>query len=106
RIVSTFYLLPPRTVLAECLAETFFPGLPRTNGTGADLADVLGALTARHPDVYVVHREDLPDEEEPARALADGFGAEWGDEVVEVRIGSRPREWTSRRWSIGTLNDE
>jgi hypothetical protein len=48
----------------------------------------------------------LPAEEKPVRALADGFGAEIGDEIVEVRTGPRPTEWTTRRWRIGRTNEE
>ena len=40
-------------------------------------------------DAYLVFRDDLPDGERVARALADGYGAEDDDEVVEVRLGGR-----------------
>src|SRR5439155_572100 len=53
-----------------------------------------------HDNVYVVYRDDLPPDEPPSRALADGFGAEPGDEVVEVRAGRSPGELTSRRWKV------
>jgi hypothetical protein len=43
---------------------------------------------------FVVYRDDLPLGEETALALADGFGAEPGDEVVEITLGgSAPRPW-------------
>jgi hypothetical protein len=93
--MSTFYLLPPRAFLGERLAgalEGVVPGLRWTDAGLAQLADAVSAAVAGHPDVYVVHREDLPDGEDPARALADGFGAEPDDEVVEVRAGG-PRRW-------------
>jgi hypothetical protein len=102
--MSTFYVLPPRPLVGECFArylQPLFPGLQWTGTVCADLADTLAATACRHPDVYVISREDLPDGEEPARALADGFGAEAGDEVIEIRSGNKPGEWTARRWRVG-----
>jgi hypothetical protein len=100
--VSTFYLLPPRPFLGERFAtylQSIFPGLRWDRSTWANLAEALSAAATCHPDVYVVHREDLADE--PAtRALVDGFGAEPGDEVIEVYPGGRPGELAARRWRI------
>jgi hypothetical protein len=101
--MATFYLLPPRQLLGQRLADylhTLCPGLPWTNTVWTDLADLLRSAIARHPDVYVVHREELPPGEDPARALLDGFGAERGDEVIEVRPGLRPGEMITLRWSL------
>jgi hypothetical protein len=102
--VSTFYLLPPRPLLGERFAsylKTVFPGLDWSRSAWSELAEALGAVASRQPDVYVVHREDLPAGEETERALADGFGAEAGDEVIEVRPGSRPGELAAHRWRLG-----
>jgi hypothetical protein len=85
--MSTFYVLPPRPVLGERFAgflQLVFPGLRWEAATRADLADVLGRTAAR-ADVFVVYRDDLPPDEPVARALVDAFGAEPGDEVIEVR---------------------
>jgi hypothetical protein len=101
--MATFYLLPPRQLLGQRLADylhTLCPGLHWPNTIWTDLADVLRSAAARHPDVYVVHREELPPGEDPARALVDGFGAERGDEVIEVRPGLRPGEMITLRWSL------
>jgi hypothetical protein len=98
--MSTFYLLPPRPFLAEFLAgwtTTLLPALPQTRAFGTGLADALGVALASQPDVFVVYREELPDGVEPLQALAEGFGAEPGDSVVEVRPGARPGEVTTRR---------
>jgi hypothetical protein len=46
----------------------------------------------------VVYREDLPEGEEPERALTDGFGAEAGDDVFEVSAG--PAGMTARHWQV------
>jgi hypothetical protein len=105
--MALFYLLPPRPFLGERVAgflQTFLPGLDWDGARRPELAEVFtDALSARRPggaDVYVVYREDLPAGEAPARALVDGFGAEAGDEVVEVRPGPRPGEVLTRRWRV------
>jgi hypothetical protein len=98
--VSTFYLLPSRPFVGERFSEhlkTLFPGLEWGSSSWGDLADALCAAATGRPEVYVVYRDELPDGEDPARGLADGFGAERGDEVIEVCPGSRPGEITARR---------
>lgn len=94
--MSTFYLLPSRPQLGERFASflnTLFPGLDWSSVRWADLADALGSAAIQDPDVYVVFREELPEGEDPATALTDGFGAVSGDEVVEVKPGSAPVRW-------------
>ncbi len=102
-LVSTFYVLPPRPVLAERLAHcmnALLPGLDWTRLSAADVTDWLASAASQQPDVYVVHREDLPAGESMRQALRDGFGAEAGDEVVEVRGGPREGELTARRYRL------
>jgi hypothetical protein len=89
--MSTFYVLPPRPILGERFAaflRLVFPGL---EWDAAALGDFLGGTAVGRPDVFVVHREDLPPGEPVARALADAFGAEPGDEVIEVRAAGPRR---------------
>jgi hypothetical protein len=100
--MSIFYLMPPRPFLGDRFADflqTLFPGLAWDSSTRTNLAELLGTAAERD-GIYVVYREDLPREESPAQALKDGFGAEAGDEVVEIRLGSRPGEVVSRRWRV------
>jgi hypothetical protein len=101
--MATFYLLPPRPLLADHVGRLLgdvLPGLHWAATERARLADEIAAAASAHEGVFVVYREELPDGEPPARALADGFGAEPGDEVVEVRPGPRPGELAARRWRI------
>jgi hypothetical protein len=101
--VSTFYVLPPRPVLGERFAgflQLVFPGLQFDDATRAELADILGRAAAGRGDVYVVYREDLPPGERVARALVDAFGAEPGDEVIEVRPAGHGSELTAARWRV------
>lgn len=98
--MSTFYLLPPRPYLGERFAsylQGLFPGLRWDRAVWSNLADGLAAAATCQPGVYVVYREELPEGEDMERALADGFGAEPGDEVIEVR----PGEPAARRWQVG-----
>lgn len=101
--MSIFYLMPPRPFLGDRFADflqTLFPGLAWDSASREDLAELLGDAAAEREDVYVIYRDDFPREVAPAQALMDGFGAEPGDEVVEVRPGSRPGELTTRRWHV------
>jgi hypothetical protein len=98
--MAIFYLLPSRPFLGQhfgAYLRTLFPGLDWGDAAWPQLADVLTTATQLQEGVYVVHREELPDSEDVPRALADGFGAEPGDEVVEVRAGIRPGEWIVQR---------
>ena len=101
--MSTFYLLPARPYLGQCFAlflEGLLPGVTLDSTAWPYLADEITALTAGCTDVFLVHREDLPAGEDPARALADGFGAEPGDEVIELRAATRVGDWQVVRWLI------
>jgi hypothetical protein len=101
--VSTFYLLPPRPLLGQRLADYLahlLPGMKWSAEIGAELAEAVAEAAARQPNVFLVHREDLPEGEDKARALVEGFGAEPGDEVIEVRAGHRPGELASCCWHI------
>jgi hypothetical protein len=103
-LMSTFYLLPPRPVLGERLAgflHAILPGLDWDVETRTNLTEAISAAAQIHDNVFVIYREDLPADEAPGQALTAAFGAEEGDEVVEVRAGARPGELTTRRWRIG-----
>jgi hypothetical protein len=107
--MSVFYLLPPRPLLGDRLAgllHGLFPGLDWDSDARSDLAEHLAEAAASRADIFVVYRDDLPPGESPARALVDGFGAEPGDEVVEVRPGGRGEELTARRWRVGGMGGE
>jgi len=101
--MSVFYLLPPRAVLGDRLArflQPLLPGIDWDSGMRLGLAEAIGSAAGTRENVYVLYREDLPAGEPAARALADGFGAESGDEVIEIRLGVRSEEWSSSRWRI------
>ena len=101
--MSTFYLLPPRRLLGQRLARqlgTLLPGIDSRLIDVSRLADLLDSALAHLPDVYLIYREDLPDGEDAASALKHGFGAEPGDEVIEVRHGDRSDEIVTRRWRV------
>jgi hypothetical protein len=104
--MAQFYLLPPRTIVGEALSwflRDWLPGMPRVNDCGVDLADAIQLVAAQRPDMYLIFREDLPDAEDPAQALRDGFGAEPGDEVFELRM-TGPGEVRSRSWRLSAMS--
>lgn len=101
-LVSRFYLLPPRPLLGDELADFlggWLPGLDWDADTRLNLCEALKAAATCRPDVFVVFREELPTDMPIGDALCDVFGAEVGDEVVEVR-SLRPGEQTTRCWRI------
>jgi len=65
------------------------------------LAETLGDAAVQHPDVYVLYREDLPEEDNLAQVLVDGFGAEEGDQIVEIQAGPPHGEMSARYWRLG-----
>ena len=102
--MSTFYVLPPRPVFGDRLAaflQAFLPGVDWDVLARIELADAVAEAAAGETGALLVFRDDLPQGERVAQALIDGFGAEAGDEVVEVRIGGRTGETEARRWRIG-----
>ena len=102
--MSTFYILPPRPLLGERVAaflNDLFPGLSLNAAGCTELTEHLSDAAAGQPDVYVIYREDLADDATP-EALCNGYGAEDGDEVVEVCAGVNPGEWSAQRWRVAS----
>lgn len=96
--MSTFFILPPRECLELAVTDfldRLIPGLPAPDGLCERILDAL----SDQRDLFIVHREDLTGSGELAEELAEGFGAEPRDRVVEVGmpVGSAPapiRVWT------------
>ncbi len=101
--MSTFYVLPARPVLGErfaALLAGLFPGTVWPREDWLDLAEALGAAAMSQADVYVVFAEDLPSELSLETGLMEHFGAEPGDEVIEVRPGQNLAEIGAQRWRV------
>lgn len=101
--MATFYLLPPRPLLGRHFAAylaSLFPGLDWTRSDPSQLAELLETTTAGHDGIFLIYREELTSGVETAVALREDFGAESGDEVVELRAGARPGELTAQRWQV------
>jgi hypothetical protein len=101
--MSRFYLLPPRPELGERFAtflRLFFPGLDWDANMRLNLAEALGEVAGCQEGVIIVFRDDLPVGETVSRALVDGFGAQPGDEVIEIRPTGRGADLLSRRFAI------
>ena len=101
--MSTFYVLPARPVLGQRFAEllaSLFPGTDWPRDDWHDLAEALAAAAMSQADVYVVYAEDLPSESSLETGLLEHFGAEPGDEVVEVRPGRSLADVAVQRWRV------
>jgi len=100
--VSLFYVLPPRPLLGDRLAQylgSWLPGLDWDGETRTNLCEAVRAAATCRPDVFVIFREELPDGVATSEALRDGYGAEEGDEVIEVRSFGLG-EVNARRWQV------
>lgn len=96
--MATFYVLPPRECLEQATTEFVNRMLPGLAVPPTVWDSLLAAVVATRPGVFPVHREDLPGGD-VAADLCDGFGAEPGDDVVEVGLavglaGPRVQRWT------------
>jgi hypothetical protein len=100
--MADFLLLPPRPAVGEEIARLIRPYLPGIRVTAADCVRFLDALAANSGRSFLVYREELPDEEDLATALRDGFGAEPGDRIIPVQAG-RPGEPKVRTEPISEL---
>src|SRR5262245_5142733 len=89
--MSTFYVMPSRPLLGRLFGEflsSLFPGLEWNECDWSDLGEALGAAARFQPEVYVLFREDLAYEEDIAACLVRDFGAEPGDQIIDVEAGS------------------
>jgi hypothetical protein len=85
--------------LAGSLGQ-WLPGLDWDGPTRLNLTEALRSAATCYPDVYLVFREELPDGVATTQALVDCFGAEEGDEVIEVRVPGQIAVPVARRWHI------
>lgn len=103
--MATFYLLPPRECLEQAVAEfirRIVPGVPVPESL---CEKILESLVGQAGDAYFVHREDLAGGP-VASDLANGFGAEPGDAVVEVGMAFGNRPANVRAWTMPTAVPE
>jgi hypothetical protein len=100
--MATFYLLPPRPIVVghfQAFLGSLFPGLSWPKGLAPDLLDEAARAQA---DVYVVYQEELAEDADPATALVRDFGAQSGDEVVQVQPAAGHMSETAR-WKLPGL---
>lgn len=91
--MATFYVLPPREALEAAVSSVFaklLPGLPLPADVWGTVSEHLSRAANWPDDVYLVPRDELP-EGDTAEALADGYGADHTDRVVEVSLARGPR---------------
>lgn len=100
--MSTFYVMPSRLLLGQVFGEflaSLFPGLSWNRFEWEDLGEALGTAARIQPEVYVLFREDLANEDDLPGSLERDFGAELGDQIIEVSVGEGGPN--VRHWQIG-----
>jgi hypothetical protein len=98
--MATFYVLPAPGFLAQVYERhlhVLFPGLRWNGETVAHIVTHVSQAAASHPDIYLVRQHELAENTDVVQALVDAFGAEIGDEVIEMHAGPRLGEWRVRR---------
>jgi hypothetical protein len=103
--MARFYVLPPRSVVADCMARSLrlsLPGLPIPVYTMEDLLDVLQSSYDEEMEVFVIFREEVPDGMDLEIAMADAFGADCGDEITELRL-TAAGHLASRSWRLEAM---
>jgi len=106
--MSLFLVLPPRPVFAKVLEHAVGKTLPGVPGVplasaGPELTEAVTEALSRQPDLYVLFREDLQDDDDVPGSLREGFGAENGDEVIELRL-SAEQALQARSWRYGDVS--
>jgi hypothetical protein len=98
--MAIFYVLPPRPVVGSLLVRILQGILPGLRIPAEGCLELLqNTIETTQEEIYLVHREDLSDED-VNQALIDGFGAEIGDQIIHVSIGSLPDQPKVRTWQI------
>lgn len=97
--VATFVILPPRELLEHAIhgsVEALLPGFPVPPGLWER---ILGEVIVGS-EVHPLHREDLPESDDIGTTLAEGFGAEPGDHVVETSLPRGRDPGPVRTWRV------
>jgi hypothetical protein len=106
--MATFYVLPPRPLFEDSLnsfIKSWFPGLALSQNTVHEMAEAIQAhCCSGCDDTFLVFRDDLPDESDSSAALREHFGADFGDDVIELRLGARHGELVQRSWRVGDVS--
>jgi len=95
--MATFYVLPPRVCLEEQLVAILgklLPGLPIPIDSWDAVVERLSEYGNWPADAYLVPRDEIPYGQSVNEALAEYFGAEPGDCVIEVSARG------TKTWSV------
>jgi hypothetical protein len=98
--MATFYLLPSPGYLGKALKpylQVLFPGLHWDESILLQLTERVRDAASQHADAYVVYQHELPEDADVVQAIVDAYGAEPGDEVIEIHACYRIGGWRIRR---------
>lgn len=107
--MTTFYILPPREHIEHAVAEflnRLLPGVPAQPKLTRRFPDLIAAAHPRPEELFFIHREDMPGLGDVTEDLTRCFGAEEGDEVVEIGPSSGLNPARVQRWTIDRVVTE
>jgi hypothetical protein len=93
--MATFYVLPPRENLELIVGGVFqrlLPGLSLPSNCWEAVIERISELARWPTDVYLVPRDDIPEELPINEVLRTAYGAEPDDRIVDVRLTSSSLE--------------
>jgi len=102
--MARFYVLPPLEHVELALSRFFadwLPGLPLGPAAARRMLEVLVGEPADDSAAFIVHRDHLPGSGNLIADLTQGFGAEDGDEAIEIAWDGRRTEL--KRHCVGAL---
>jgi len=107
--MAEFYVIPPRECLEQAVAEFLgrvLPGLPAPPAVTDALLASVEFEANRGGDIYLIHREDLPGTRDVVNDLIDAYGAERGDQVIEISTTTPGRVAVVRKCVVLTRVSE
>ncbi|MCX7702243.1 MAG: hypothetical protein N2039_15310 [Gemmataceae bacterium] len=88
--MATFYVLPARPLFEQMMDRMLAEWLPTLPGPlipAEELTEFVRDHAERKADTFIVYRDELPEGMGLLEGLRDAFGAESGDDVVELHWG-------------------
>jgi hypothetical protein len=101
--MATFYVLPPRECLEQALSQfcgQVLPGMPVPVDLCEQFLTHWANGLSEMSESLCLHREDLPATGDMQTDLVEAFGAEVGDQVVEIAWSGGSAPAPVRTWTI------
>lgn len=89
--MATFYVLPARPLFEQMMDRLLAEWLPTVPGPilpAEELTDLVRTHVERKAEIFIVYRDELPEGVDLIDGLRDAFGAENGDDIIELHLAS------------------